>query len=306
VAAYVVWPGCRSAPAVAQSQQSECPRWIETGHANKQIDLDALDESSGLAWHASRPELLWTHNDSGGQPRLFGVSLSGEHRVTVKLPESVEHQDWEDLAVGECPGHPAEACIAIGDIGDNAENRNAVTVYWVTIPPAPDGNSGGDVATVASELRATWSIQYEDGPRNVEGMFVGPQGKTLWLVEKSVGGEAGVYKVRRTTGSATRTAKRQGGVEIGHMVPPGRMVTGATLLPQGRTVFLRTYLSVVVLAASGPTFESWFDARKQVLSTPTIWQSESIELVGHDRLAMTGEQVPAPLLITSIRDECRG
>jgi hypothetical protein len=91
----------------------------------------AANELSGLVRSRSQPGLLWSHDDSGAGPVLFGLRADGRvaARPTVTGAQAV---DWEDIAAGPAPdGRPL---LYVGDIGDNASRRPSVDVYRVAEP----------------------------------------------------------------------------------------------------------------------------------------------------------------------------
>ena len=80
----------------------------------------SANELSGLVRSRSQPGLLWSHDDSGAGPVLFGLRADGRvaARPTVTGAQAV---DWEDIAAGPAPdGRPL---LYVGDIGDNASRR---------------------------------------------------------------------------------------------------------------------------------------------------------------------------------------
>src|SRR4051812_34201862 len=50
-------------------------------------------ETSGLAASQRTAGLLWTHNDSGGEPVLFALNTDGTLRGSVQL-QGVVNRDW--------------------------------------------------------------------------------------------------------------------------------------------------------------------------------------------------------------------
>ncbi len=89
-------------PATADAQ-STCRTWRDGGTRVGTIEHEAINESSGLARSERHPHVLWTHNDSGGQARLFAVDTrNASHRGVVRL-ERTGAVDWEDAAKGPCP-----------------------------------------------------------------------------------------------------------------------------------------------------------------------------------------------------------
>ena len=105
-----------------------------------------LEESSGVALSRLHAGVLWTHNDSGGDPEIFAIGEGGEllGRVTVT---GAQLRDWEDLAVGDCE---VGSCLYIADTGDNQARRKSVGIYRI---PEPDPSASE--SAVATRNRAT-------------------------------------------------------------------------------------------------------------------------------------------------------
>jgi len=299
------------APSAVQSQ-TDCPDWASDRSTRKSLSIDALTESSGLAWHPGRPDILWTHNDSGNRPRLFALGLDGEHRATVTLPDEVSNTDWEDISAGECPGEASGACVAVGDIGDNRSERDSVAVYWIRLPEAERVDAAGksDAETdVQTDVEATWRVTYEDGARNAEALFIDPDREAIWIVEKALDGRAGVYRVAPTEPGGTdveTSAERRATIDLDHFLPLGRTVTAAALGPDERSVILRTYLSVRTFRLVGDTsFDAWPETSSTKTSTPLMLQSEALALVDGESLAMTSEGTPSSLVTMDLSPTCR-
>ena len=51
-------------------------------------------ETSGIAVSHRTPGMIWTHNDSGGEPVLFALNADGSLRGKVRV-EGVTNYDWE-------------------------------------------------------------------------------------------------------------------------------------------------------------------------------------------------------------------
>lgn len=96
----------------------------------------SLREVSGLVVGSRFPEVLWVHNDSGNEPRLFAISLGGQEvmpegfeveaypGIEVKGAELV---DWESIARN---GDKLYIC----DMGNNLNARRHLGVYEVKEP----------------------------------------------------------------------------------------------------------------------------------------------------------------------------
>ena len=85
----------------------------------------SIDESSGLETAAGGEH--WTHNDSGGEPKLYRINNSGAITRTLHVGNAT-NVDWEELARSQ-DGH-----LYIGDFGNNENNRTNLRIYRITDP----------------------------------------------------------------------------------------------------------------------------------------------------------------------------
>jgi len=133
--------------------------------------LPDIPQASGLAVSRRNPGVIWSHNDSG-HPTLFAVDPMGTLLGRVVVPIRVF--DWEDIAVGRCPGG---VCLYLADIGDRRSARRNIVIYRVP-EPAP-----GDTETAAPEV---FSAKYDDSPHHAEAMFV--VGEDLFVITRDRAG----------------------------------------------------------------------------------------------------------------------
>lgn len=135
-------------------------------------------EASGLAASRRAPNLLWTHDDSGGPPVLYALdATTGALRGRLRI-DGTRNTDWEDLAAFELDGR---AWLLIADVGDNLGRRSSV---WLHVVPEPDPTTlaAGTELTV----RPAYSIQftYEDLARDCEAVAVDTASRTIYLLTK--------------------------------------------------------------------------------------------------------------------------
>lgn len=175
------------APAADVAPETlDTPPWCPTYAAPVAVGAlpDGITEASGLVVSALDPDRLWLHNDSGDGPNLFAVSTSGALLATVHLPGALAY-DWEDLSAGPCaPGDPIRGCLYVGDVGDNATARPAVSIHRVVEPAAPVGSIDLPFETM--------SLIYPDGPHDCESVVV-DEDAVVWLITKEWG--AGVFRL---------------------------------------------------------------------------------------------------------------
>ena len=134
-------------------------------------------ESSGLAVSRLDPGILWTHNDSGGQPVLYAIEPTGARRGDLRITDLL-NRDWEDLASFTLDGR---SYLLIADVGDNASRRNDCALYIVAEPdPADLSPLRETIATIAWKI----PVRYLDGPRDCEAVAVDAQAGVVYLLAK--------------------------------------------------------------------------------------------------------------------------
>lgn len=187
----------------------------------------AVEETSGLAASRRHAGVLWTHNDRGGDPRLYAIDAAGEMRGRVEV-RGARAQDWEDVAMGPCP---TGDCVYIADTGSNRERRETATVYRVA-EPAPDAERTARVEA--------FPVRFPGGPQDTEALFVLSTG-ALYLVTKGESGPVELFQYPPPLRPdevvelerVRRVADQPGG--------RGGKVTGADASPDGAWVAIRTY-----------------------------------------------------------------
>jgi hypothetical protein len=143
-----------------------------------------IKESSGLARCYANPGSFWTHNDAGGEPRLFLLGPEGKTSAVVRI-RGARMVDWEDIASfrqADC------SYVLIGDVGDNDQKRSAThdpcTLYVIKEPHlgGATSRSTGSVDPVSVEL--TLQFVYPDGPHNCESVAVDANSGKVYLASK--------------------------------------------------------------------------------------------------------------------------
>lgn len=144
------------------------------GISRGEVDSNLINEASGLAYSRQYPNVLYTHNDSGGLPVVYKMDTTG--KVTGKIHlMGVENRDWEDIEVG--PGPEKEsAYIYVGEIGDNQGKYSSVRIFRFKEPQE-------DIDTVKVQPK-TLELAYPDGPRDAETLMVDPWNGDVFIVSK--------------------------------------------------------------------------------------------------------------------------
>lgn len=82
-------------------------------------ELDNLvDETSGLVFINGK---LWTHNDSGGEAKIYCIDTVTGQVTATKVIANVENEDWEDMAKDS-------AHLYIGNFGSTSHNKQIVRI----------------------------------------------------------------------------------------------------------------------------------------------------------------------------------
>jgi len=263
-----------------------------------------LNESSGFAASRRAPDLLWSHNDSGGQPVLYAIGTDGTARGRVRLAGAT-NVDWEDIASFTLDG---QAYLLVADTGDNRAVRTDCRLYVIAEP---------DPAALAPDRETTvpvlWEIpvRYADQPRDCESVTVDPAAQAVYLLSKREH-PVGLYRLPLRPVSAAATPAAAFLTRLDHIPqptgprllvegPPGRMAgmpVGMDFAADGSAAVVLTYMDVLLFPRQAG--DSWADALRrtpQQLKTVSLPQAESVCFSADGReIFVTSEGEHAPLV----------
>lgn len=251
----------------------------------------AVKESSGLAPSRTIAGALWTHNDSGDQPRLFLFDRAGKSLATFAV-EGAENDDWEDLAAFE---HGGASWLVVADTGDNDGVRAHVVLYLVKEPrSAPP--AGAASLPLARAVKVVW----EGGPIDCEGLGVDVESKQVLLVTKVRRGREDPAIFALPLEALVGARAPEGPVEAKKLASlPGvpRLTTALDVSPDGRRLVVLTYGDAHGWARSAS--ETWSDALARPGTKIPLPRREQGEAVcfGLDgrSLLLTSEGRPCPV-----------
>ena len=205
-----------------------------------------IDEASGVAVSRAFPGILWVHNDSGDESRVYAVRVDGALVATFDV-QGARARDWEDMALGPCPWDLRRSCLIIGDIGDNAEDRTRVVLYFVE---EPDPTLPGDSARSVGPARAV-RVRYADRPHDAEGLAVDPAGN-VHIVTKGRTGPILRYAISREALLAdSLVAVPRDTLAIVPQRMLFRWVTAAAIRPDGLAAVVKTYTEIYLYRIEG-------------------------------------------------------
>jgi hypothetical protein len=265
---------------------SACAQPPPYGPAERTGTLPAvLDEASGLAPSHRDSRLLWTLNDSGGQPVLYALEPTGTRRGDLRI-QGVVNRDWEDLASFELDGR---AWLLVADTGDNASNRTDCALYVVAEPdPAQLVPGQETLAKIAWKI----PVRYLDGPRDCEAVAVDARAGLVYLLAKRTSPH-GLYTLplRPPADGVQPAAMPVAQLPESHFpqpsvtqqllpIPTGRFraqPTGMDFAPDGSAAAVLTYGDVLLFTRQPK--ESWADALRRapvVLPPHGLTQAEAV------------------------------
>lgn len=267
------------------------------------IDIDEVDEASGLARSQRKPGVFWVHNDDG-KPRVYAISDAGK-RVGRLTLDDAKNRDWEDVSSFMLDDKPY---LLIADVGDNMRRRKAVYLYVVAEPDLDEDDK------VREKPDWTIRLRYPDGPRDVESVAVDIDNERILLLSKR-DLPAVLYSVPLRPSEKTVTATRLGAVRS--LPPPKRSdVVAAPKTKdwywQPTAMDLRDDTAIILTYRALYTYrrradEDWFDAlnrRPDRMSLGRIPNAEAAA-INHDGSTayVTIEKKNAPLYRASISEE---
>lgn len=312
------------------------PRWPERGPylgtdsmgvlpETTAVPLQArrqLSENSAVTASRTQPGVFFMINDSGNDPILFAFDSTGADRGAWRV-DGARNVDWESASTGPCSaagggipgsagagidsagaGAPARvnACVYIGDTGDNDAKRSSRVIYKVVEPKAERAGFIGELS--AQALVYT----YADGPHDVEAMYVAPNGATYLITKRRLLDQnrrprpSLVFELPAEAWSRSEPAIATL-VDSLPIVPGSvslRLITDAALSPDDRSLAVRTYAQVYVFATDSSTGRVRHDIAPGVCNIVALahWQGEGVAWFGQTgKLALTSEGRRAPMYV---------
>lgn len=264
-----------------------------------------LVENSAAALSATQPGVVFTVNDANNDALLFALDTTGADRGMWRVA-GTRNIDWEATSTGPCaPREAADAtpvppCVYIGDVGDNDEKRPTRVIYKIAEPVAQGAGFTGVVTATPLVYR------YADGPRDVEAMYVAPDGDIYLITKRRLGTRrsgmrpALVYHLPASAWQLRPPAVATL-VDSLPIVPgsaPLRQITDAALSPDARYLAVRTYAQLYIFATDPATGRVLAGRTPSVCNIIALdrWQGEGVTWFGRSRrLLLTSEGSGAPM-----------
>jgi len=227
---------------------------------------EEVDETSGLIFYR---DLLWTHNDSGGEPEIYAVDTAdGTIVQTIKI-NGATNKDWEDIAMDE-------QYIYIGDFGNNLGDRKDLRIYRISKTEIPEN---GNAAVASEVIDFSFFDQVDFSSRNLahdydcESMII--SGENIFLFSKNwLDGNTRIYKLPAIPGTYS--------AEFLYSLDVNGLITGADIYDKSNRVVLigyRNFFPFMVLINDLGTSNASPDYIKVDFPHITGIQSEGITFI---------------------------
>ncbi len=234
IAVLIMFTGCNAKASKDSSQPvSQSPDY-EMPEMSGRIETPEVKESSGLAASQCQ-QVLWTHNDAGSGPFIFGMTNEGKHLGTWRV-NNAENIDWESIAGYKDPS--GKCFLLIGDIGDNDETRSELAIYKI---PEPGVSPSDSASTTAQPLQTApaevLKFKYSNGPHNAESLLVHQKTGEIYVLTKARSGPSEIHKLKPVFGAET-AALTEKIDEISMPSTPAGLLTDGAFSPDGKRVML--------------------------------------------------------------------
>lgn len=238
---------------------------------------EEVQETSGLIYW--KGELL-THNDSGGENKLYVLDTSGgEVKKRIPVPGAL-NRDWETATINN-------GKLYIGDIGNNSAQRKNLTIYISDLNKMVDNLPGLDSIRFHYPEQTNFEKQKRNHDFDCEAMVVFKD--TVYLYSKAW--VDGITKIRTV-------AAKPGNYEAKEInrFKPGGLITDAAYDENKKLLVLVGYnIDTPIMQPFIWIFETAHPGRikaedgMKINLEPAYSQIEAVTFLPSGRLAMTAE-----------------
>ena len=201
------------------------------------LENPPVADTSGLVASRQNPDVLWTHNHSGDDPRLYATDRYGRSLGTFVVPGAT-NVDWEDLAIG--PGADGTAALYVADTGDNQRRRADPAIYRIPEPALSGEQSAPSDEPTSTAVAERFPIANSEGPHDIETLLVHPESGEIVLVTKEMLDPAKIYHLPALPRPGQKaTLLRVGDLPLPRL-GPASAATGGAVSPDGARLAIRT------------------------------------------------------------------
>ena len=275
-------------------------RLFTAGEEVGRVNIDVLDEISGVAESRRHRGVLYLENDSASRLFFMAVNLEGT-RIGEFRSETINPRDLEDLAIG--PGPDGSDWVYLADIGDNGRSRSEIIVYRI---PEPDSPEAGEA--VILDGWESLRFEYPDRPHDAETMFVDPLSGDLYILTKEGDGASHLVVARAPHDTESRvTLEHLTTITFGEGELDGnRQTTAGDMSPAGDSIVIRTYSRIFLwIREPGVSVADAMDGPAISLPRASERQGEAIGFAGDGRGYFTvSEGLDVPIFFFAAAEPC--
>jgi hypothetical protein len=265
------------------------------------IDRQRLAECSGLVQSRRHPGVFWSLSDSGDTNRIFALRADGKILREVRI-QGAQNIDWEEISTDDA------GFLYISDSGNNRNARRDLVIYRVA---EPDPAKGPEQIPVSARLAFRYPDQHGYPQANAlnfdaEALFWA-RGRLYILTKHRSDSRTTLYRFPTSAGTEEVELEKLGTVDVGESGRPfGGMVTAASVTPDGRTLAVLTYNSVLLFQRPEDSDDYLSRPLKRIdLDSGAVKQCEGIAWDGKTLLVANeqGEihRLDAPLAASCVR-----
>jgi hypothetical protein len=229
------------------------------------LAVEELTETSGIAASRVSDGVLWAHNDSGDEARLYAITTDGTLLGSFSVGRGLAF-DWEDVAIGPGPSD-GRSYLYVGDIGDNFAIRDGIITVYLIPEPEPSGSAA---------VEATYELVTADGPHDFEALFLADG--DLYVATKE------------PTTRVYRGDVQTGFLELVAELDLGATVTGADVSRDGSIIAFRGYEHLWLWRRDpGQTVAEALRSEPCEVSSPSEEQGEAVAFLADGSLVTISE-----------------
>jgi len=235
-----------------------------------------VKETSGLSYLDGQ---LWTHNDSGGEPKLYRVDKRNGKLLKTVTVSNATNKDWEDLAFDD-------EYLYIGDFGNNMGKRKDLKIYKVKREALKT-----ETNVTAEVIKFTYDKQTDFKSNKKTAFdceaFIAYEGKLYLFSKNHKESQTDLYRLDTKAGTDVAEYVTSYHTKV--------LITGASIDAKNKALALSGYtdkLSPKTWIFKDFTDADFFKGKKEQISwgSPSKAQIEGITHIGKGKLFISTEK----------------
>ena len=194
-----------------------------------------LNEVSGLVVSSKSDEFIWVHNDSGDDGRIFLINKKGITQAVYVFADEVI--DCEAVAIGTSANGLKE--IFVGDIGDNDNERDFISIYKF---PEPNINIKSNRSINVKKIEEL-KFKYPDGARDAECLMIDPIDQKIYIVSKREN-TVGVYSAPLNSKAGKLITLKKETTLFFNAPKSAKWITDGSISLDGKSIMIKSYINI--------------------------------------------------------------